>query len=114
MASVSEVEDPEEEVPGGSPAAGACLLTVLGAGALWTAFAHSPDVAALVVWVVGWTKLICVARTPIPAPPAPLEASPDEKPQVRTVRDTSHPNRWLVLRTSRWLEEDIDKTGMKP
>ena len=107
-------EDPEEEVPGGSRAAGACLLTVLGAGAVWAAFAYSPDVAALVVWVVGWTRLICVARTPNHAPPPLPEPSPDEKPQVRTVRDTSHPNRWLVLRTSRWLEEDTDKTGMKP
>jgi hypothetical protein len=45
-----------------SPAAGACVLVVLGVGALAVVYAVSPTAGVLTVWVVGTAALACAAR----------------------------------------------------
>ena len=107
----------ETEPEGGSTVVGGCvvLAAVLAAGAvLW---ALSPAVAVVLVWVVGWGAIVWAAkrppksvpRTPDHSPPPPGPPPPAAKQQVTMVRDTSHPNRWVVTAPSRWLTEIPNK-----
>lgn len=79
-------EQPEESVEA-SPGAGACVLVVLGAGALAGVWAVSPTAAVLTVWVAGagavwrWTKIHN------PSPPPPAAPSPSAKPQFSVIED---------------------------
>ncbi|MFJ3590126.1 hypothetical protein ACIQUY_31900 [Streptomyces sp. NPDC090231] len=85
-----DTEEPEE-TPEGSPAAGACVLVVLGGGALAVIYAVSPDAAIFTIWAAGmvamWRVARSVRRAPSPAPPPVTEGAADEKPQFTIVED---------------------------
>jgi len=108
---VSDVE-PEEEEEGTGPGCG-CVLAVPATLGLGILFATAPDFGVLLVWVVGWGAVIWSAKkvpdAANPAPPPVPERGCEEEPQASIVRDTAHPNRWIVTRASRWLTEEIDK-----
>lgn len=78
----------DEEPAEGSPAAGACVLVVVGGVALAVVFAASRTagiltllgVAVLALW---WS----VRRTANPAPPPPPERGCEKKPQFTIVED---------------------------
>lgn len=107
----------EEEEPQGSGCAGAAVITAVVLAALGTAWAVTPNAFVLGVWGIGWGSVIWVAKkTPKsvgdaanPAPPAPSERGCEKEPQVNMVRDTEHPNRWIVARPSAWMTQEIDK-----
>ncbi|MFJ4918128.1 hypothetical protein [Streptomyces sp. NPDC088726] len=83
-------EHPEEPVETSS-AAGACVLVVLGGGALAVVYAVSPDAAVFTIWAAGmfamWRVARSVRRTANPAPPPVTEGAADEKPQFTIVED---------------------------
>ncbi len=69
----------DDEPVEGSPAAGACVLIALGAGATGAAFALSPTVGILSLWTVGTAALWRAARrrmSDMPATPPPREERP--------------------------------------
>jgi membrane protein implicated in regulation of membrane protease activity len=76
------------EQPEPSRAAGACVLLVLGGGALAVVFALSPVAGVLTFWAVAclalWRR---VRRTANPAPPPSPERGTDTKPQFTVVED---------------------------
>lgn len=91
--------------PEGSKTQGIVLLTLAAAG-VGVAVFHSSyaDFGALFIWIVGWAAVIWAAKRPNkmqtasnPAPPPPSEGVVEEEPQVNTVKDPKHPNRWIVL-----------------
>jgi hypothetical protein len=62
-----------------SPAAGACVLVVLGVGALAVVYAVSPTAGVLTVWAVGFVALVRSARRRMSdssATPPPREDRP--------------------------------------
>ncbi|GHF74029.1 hypothetical protein [Streptomyces thermodiastaticus] len=67
----------EELEPGGSPAAGGCVLVTLGGGALAAVFAASEEAGVLTVWALAAAALWWSARRwkgtdqPLPSPTAP-------------------------------------------
>lgn len=98
-----------EEEPEGSGCAGAAVITAAALVVLCIAYTASPTVFVLSCWAwvpvwgwLYWRKLL--PRTANPAPPAPPERGSDEEPQVTLMRDQSHPNRWVVIRPSKWLD----------
>jgi len=100
--------------------AGVVVLAAAAAGTGLAVYAISRDLLVIAVWITGWALIYRVARTRNPAPPAPPERGPAEKPQVnneRIIRDTTHPNRWIVTRPSPWLthhepaDQPDDTTG---
>lgn len=83
-----EQPEPAEDLPESSPAAGACVLVVLGGAVLAGVWAASPSAAVLTVWVVGAGAVWwCVRHTANPAPPPPPERGPDTNPQFTIVED---------------------------
>lgn len=105
----------EDEVePEGSGCAGAVVITAAVSAALAGVYALSPEGLVLGLWVLGWSALIWATgwrpkklrRTANPAPPPLPERGCEEEPQVTMVRDTAHPNRWVVAHPSRWLAEN--------
>ena len=103
-----------DEEPDGSGCAGAAVVTAVSLALLWGLYRVFPAASVLALWVLGWSAIVWAARKPlpgtaIPAPPPPSEGAPEEEPQVTAVRDTSHPNRWLITRPSRWVAEPIEK-----
>lgn len=93
-----------------SRATGTAVLTVAAAGVGAAVYAISRDGFVIAVWALGWTLIVWAAkrvphaRDPVPPPPPGRGHQP--KPQVneeRLLRDTSHPNRWIVTRPSPWM-----------
>ena len=108
----------EDEVePGGSGCAGAAVITAVVLAALGGVYALSPEGLVLGLWVVGWSALIWATgwrpkklrRTANPAPPPLPERGSEEEPQVTMVRDSAHPNRWIVTQPSGWVTQEINK-----
>jgi hypothetical protein len=108
-----EIEDPEERE--GSGCAGAAVVTaaVLALGGVF--YAASPAFFVLALWALplAWFGYLWAAKryvfdTANPAPPPAPEGATEEEPQVTTLRDKSHPNRWLVLKPSEWLGRTYD------
>lgn len=107
----------EEEDDRGSGCGAALVVTIVVAVPLTVLYAITPEGFILALGGIGWGSIIWAAYhtpksvqdAPDPAPPPLPERGPVEEPQVTAVRDTSHPNRWLTLRTSRWLAEDTSK-----
>lgn len=101
------------EEPEGSGCGTVIVITVMVALPMTVLWAISPAALVLAVWVVGWGSVIWsakrVPRTPDPAPPPPSERGSEQEPQVTILRDTTHPNRWIVARPSRWMTEEIYK-----
>lgn len=98
----------EDDTPEGSAAAGGCLLTAAAIGVGTAVYAVSQDTLVIAVWILGWGLIWRAARkkvpgTPDPPPPPSPEGAPKQEPQVSVIRDSSHPNRWLITRPSRWL-----------
>lgn len=105
---MSKREDPES-----SGCAGTVVVTAAVLGAVYGTYAASRTAFILLVWIIGWGAVIWAAKqvpaTSNPAPPPLPEGGPEEEPQVSTLRDKSHPNRWLITRPSRWLAVEHDK-----
>lgn len=104
-----------EEDEGRTGCGGAFVLTLLAAGALALFHRLSPEAFVLALWGIGWGAVIWAAKkrpsTPNPAPPPVPERGPQQEPQVSFIRDTSHPNRWVAIRPSKWLSWTDEKTG---
>lgn len=104
----------EEQEPQGSETAGGCMLLAVSTGLGFAVYNISRDLLVIVVWVIG-TALIgraCrnkVQRPVNSAPPAPSKRGCEEEPQVTVMRDKTHPNRWVITKRSRWMNEEIDK-----
>jgi hypothetical protein len=92
---------PEEDEMETSKVAGYLLLGAFALGVLYVLAMALPRITTLIVWGLGWTGLIWGWRrmqvAPNPAPPPPPERGSEEEPQVKTVKDPEHPNRWIVL-----------------
>lgn len=92
---------------------GGAVLTVAAAGVCLAVFVYSRDVFVLLVWSLGAVAVWWAARrpnkidNPSPTPPAP--PLPKRNPQASIVRDTSHPNRWLIIKPSPWMAVEIEK-----
>lgn len=103
----------EEPEPEGSETAGGCMLLAVSTGLGLAMYNVSRDLFVILVWVIGTSAVWWAAKkvhTPVnPAPPPLPEGVAEEEPQVTTVRDKTHPNRWLTLKPSRWMREEIDK-----
>ena len=107
-------EDEQDEGPRNGGCAGITVLAVAALGLGTAIYAISRDTFVIAVWIIGWVLVVKAARKPVqdtsdPAPPAPPERGPEEKPQVKMVRDTAHPNRWIVAAESPWLRYPLDK-----
>ena len=63
--------------------------------------------AAAIIWATRPNKSVEDAAKSAP-PPLP-ERGPKQEVQVNVVRDTSHPNRWIVTRPSGWMTQEIEK-----
>lgn len=106
--------EPEDDVPEGGGCAGVTVLTVAALGLGTAIYAISSDTLVIAVWIVGWALVVKAARKPVQntpdhSPPPLPERGPEEKPQVKMVRDTTHPNRWIVATESPWLRYPLDK-----
>ena len=111
---VPQVEEiAETQEPEGSGCGGVVVLAGAAALALTVLWRLAPNLFVLAVWGIGWGAVIWVAKkTPKidnPSPPPPPERGTEKDPQVNVVRDTTHPNRWLVTRQSAWVTEEINK-----
>lgn len=89
------------------------MLAVAALGTGWAIFSVSRNVFVLLVWGVGaflvWRAAKKVPHAPDRTPPPAPERGPEKEPQVTMVRDTEHPNRWIVARESPWVATTIDK-----
>lgn len=104
----------DDDVPEGAGCAGITVLTVAALGLGTAIYAISSDTFVIAVWIVGWALVVKAARKPVQStpdrtPPPLPERGPEEKPQVKMVRDTTHPNRWVVAAESPWLRYPLDK-----
>lgn len=104
----------EDDEPSGGGCGGITVLAVAALGLGAAVYAISRDTFVIVVWIIGWALVVKAARKPVqstpdPAPPPPPERGSEEKPQVKMVRDTTHPNRWIVAAESPWLRYPLDK-----
>lgn len=94
-----------------APASGVTVLVAVALGTGIAVYAVSRDVFVLLAWALGAGLLYRAAKrgpksvqdAAGPAPPAPSERGSQEEPQVSLVRDTTHPNRWIVTRDSPWM-----------
>lgn len=94
-----------------APASGVAVLVAVALGLGLAVYAISRDALVLIVWALGATMIYRAAKAgpksvqdaPDPAPPTPPERGSKTEPQVNIVRDTAHPNRWIVTRESPWL-----------
>ena len=104
-----------EDDEGHTGCGGAFVVTLLAAGAGTVVYRVSPEGFVLALWGIGWASVIWAAKkvpgTPGRPPPPVPERGPEQEPQVSYVRDTSHPNRWVALRPSVWLDWTDEKTG---
>ena len=105
---------PEDDVPEGGGCAGVTVLAVAALGLGTAVYAISSDTFVIAVWIIGWALVVKAARKPVqstpdPAPPPLPERGSEEKPQVKMVRDMTHPNRWIVAAESPWLHYPLDK-----
>ena len=103
-----------DDVPEGGGCAGITVLTVAALGLGTAVYAISSDTFVIAVWIIGWALVVKAARKPVqstpdPAPPPLPERGSEEEPQVKMVRDTTHPNRWIVATESPWLRYPLDK-----
>jgi len=110
---VQPVEEPEVRRMS-SRTSGAATLVICSAGVGLAVFAYSRDAFVLLVWVLGAAAVWWAAKKPVqgaanPAPPPLPERGLEKEPQVTMVRDTAHPNRWLVTRESPWMTQEIEK-----
>lgn len=88
MGRKKQAEEQPEESAGASPAAGACVLVVVGGASLAGVWAVSPTAAVLTVWAVGaGTVWRLVRRTANPAPPPGPERGSGANPQFTIVED---------------------------
>ena len=110
----------EEEAPERSGCAGAAVIAAAVLGSMVGLYAITPEGFILLVWAIGWGAVIWVAKkvpgTPESAPPPPPEGGAETAPQVSAVRDTRHPNRWVVTSPSWWMawehDNDNDRDGI--
>lgn len=111
---MEELSDAEDEEPEGG-GCGTWVLAALAVGVITVLYRISAEAFVLILWGTGWGAIIYAAKkvppTPGPAPPGTSERDPEEEPQVSFIRDTSHPNRWVAIRPSRWLDWTDEKTG---
>lgn len=107
-----------DEEPEGNTGCGAVVLSLLAVGVITVLYRISAEAFVLILWGTGWGAIIYAAKkrphTPNPTPPPDSERGPDEEPQVSFIRDTSHPNRWVAIRQSKWLRWTDEKTGTSP
>lgn len=111
-------EDPEDDSPEGSGCGGYAILAAAAAGLGAAIYAYSRDGFVILFWVIGavliWRAARKMPSTPNRTPPAPSERGPNASPQVTLIRDQSHPNRWVAIRPSKWLDwtdtEDRDES----
>lgn len=100
--------DDEVTEPEGSGCGGYVILTAAAAGLGAAIYAYSRDGFVILFWVVGavllWRAARKVHHAPDSTPPAPSERGPKASPQVTLIRDQSHPNRWVAIRPSEWLD----------
>lgn len=110
-----EVDEEPEGLEERSGCGGVLVLAAGTVGLLAAIFAISREAFILFIVVGGWGTILWAAkRVPSasnPAPPPVPERGSVEEPQVTMIRDQTHPNRWVILRPSRWLTADTDKTG---
>lgn len=106
-----------DEEPEGGRAAGIFLLVASAAGVGTAILAYSRDLLVILVWIIGaaalWRANKKMSRASNPAPPPEMRVATDAISQVTFVRDPSHPNRWVTLQQSDWLDwtnEDRDET----
>lgn len=104
----------DDDGPRNGGCAGITVLTVAALGLGVAVYAISSDAFVIAVWITGWALVVKAARKPVqstpdPAPPPLPERGAEEKPQVKMVRDTSHPNRWIVATESPWMRYQPDK-----
>lgn len=85
----------------GSPAAGGCVLVVLGGTVFAAVFAASPTTGVLTVWAAGVTALWRAAhRMPKidnPSPPPPEAPSIETKPQFTSLPDPDNIHRTHIV-----------------
>lgn len=106
-----------EETPSGGGCAGISVLVAAALGLGTAVYAISRDTLVIAVWIIGWGLVWraakrgpkSVADAPNPAPPPLPERGSEATPQVSMVRDTAHPNRWIVATESPWLRYPLDK-----
>ena len=104
----------EEEAPESSGCAGVVVVSAAALGAAFGIYSISRDLFILAVGAIAWGAVLWVAwkplpHTPDPAPPPVPERGSDAKPQVSVIRDTGHPNRWVVAAPSPWMGVEINK-----
>lgn len=110
-----------EEAPSGGGCAGISVLVAAALGLGTAVYAISRDTLVIAVWIIGWGLVWRAAKrgpknvadAPNPTPPPLPERDSEEKQQVKMVRDTTHPNRWIVAAPSPWLtyrHENRDET----
>ena len=101
-------DDSEDEAPEGPGCGGYAIQVAAAAGVGAAIYAYSRDAFVLVFWVIGavliWRAARKVQHAPDPAPPPVPERGPEASPQVTLIRDRTHPNRWVAIRPSRWLD----------
>lgn len=105
------------EEPEGLGCGAVIAIPMMAALPLGIVYAASREAFVLLLWALGWGSVIWSARrTPKsvrdaanPAPPPVPERGCVENTQVSIVRDTTHPNRWIVAVPSRWMTEEIVK-----
>lgn len=96
---------------------GAAVLVAAAAGVGLAVFVYSRDAFVLLVWALGAYAVWWAAKKPNKSvqdapdrtPPGPSKRGSEKEPQVSMVRDTTHPNRWVVTRPSPWMTEPIEK-----
>lgn len=103
-----------DDEPSGGGCAGITVLAVAALGLGTAVYAISSDTLVIAVWIIGWALVIKAARKPVQdtpdrTPPPLPERGSEGKPQARMVRDTTHPNRWIVATESPWLHYPLDK-----
>lgn len=104
----------DEEAPESSGCAGAAVITAAVLVAVFGTYAISRTLFIGLVWIIGAWAIIRAARKPVAdtpdhSPTGPSEGVAKEEPQVRMIRDTGHPNRWVVAAPSPWMGVEIDK-----
>lgn len=98
----------EDEPPEGSGCGGYVILAAAAAGTGAAIYAYSRDGFVILFWVIGavliWRAARKVHHAPDSTPPPEMRVATDAISQVTFIRDQSHPNRWVAIRPSEWLD----------
>lgn len=109
--------EPEDETPEGTGCGAVLAITIGLVVPLLVVYAISPEGFIVALGGLGWGAIIWVARhtpknvadTSGRTPPPPPERGCEEELQVTMMRDTTHPNRWVITKPSPWLAYDASK-----